>query len=122
MKRVLSILLFVSIIFLPIKKSYAVSGEIIFRDAMYGGVIGFLGGAALYAIDQKSFGKKIGTGVLAGLILGTAFGVYEATNYLADNNDTMFSKIFRRFKVYFINGEDRETHLLTEVNFLAERF
>ena len=124
MKKFLSLIVAVAFVVLPVKKSYAVSGEIIFRDAMYGGVIGFLAGSAYYAIDQKSFGKKVGTGVLVGLILGTAFGIYEATGYLAENNNnnSMFAKLLRRLHLEFLNGDDRETYVMTGLSFVDQRF
>jgi len=122
MKKILSIILLLVIVLYPVKKSYAVSGEIIFRDAMYGGVIGFLGGAALYAIDQKAFGKKIGTGVLAGLVLGTAFGIYEATTYLANEDNSFFAKVIKRLKFDFLNGEDRELYIFAKVGIIEKRF
>ncbi len=123
MKKIISLAVIFSLLFIPVKKTYAVSGEIIFRDAMYGGVIGFLTGTAVYAIDQKSFGKKVGTGVLVGLILGTAFGVYEATGYLSKNDeDTMFAQILRRLHFKFLNGEDKQTYTFAGIGLLDERF
>ncbi len=122
MKKILSLLIVFTLLFVPVKRSYAVSGEIIFRDAMYGGVIGFLTGTAVYAIDQKSFGKKVGTGVLVGLLLGTAFGIYEATGYLSKNNDSMFAQILRRFHIQFFSGEDKETYTFAGIGILDQRF
>ena len=72
----------------------ALDGEIIFRDAMYGSAIGAVGGLALYATDGKDFGKKIGTGVLIGLIFGTGIGVYESQTALVEiNNGKMHAGI-----------------------------
>ncbi|NPA51577.1 MAG: glycine zipper family protein [Aquificae bacterium] len=122
MKKLISFFIIMLLISMPVKKSYAVSGEIIFRDAMYGGVIGFLTGTAVYAIDQDNFGKKIGTGVLVGILLGTAFGVYEATGYLSKNDSSMFARILRRLHLQFLNGEDKEVYTFAGIGILDQRF
>jgi hypothetical protein len=53
------------------------SGEVVFRDAMYGAIIGGLLGGAIYLMDDKDVGAKIGAGVAIGTIGGLVFGVME---------------------------------------------
>lgn len=52
-------------------------GEVVFRDAMYGAMIGGLLGTALYLAsgdDDKDFLKTIGVGVALGTVGGLIYG------------------------------------------------
>lgn len=60
----------------------AVEGEILFRDAMFGVGIGATAGLAVYMIDSEDLGKKIGAGVLLGLIGGVAVGFMSQVPHL----------------------------------------
>ncbi|NPA53746.1 MAG: glycine zipper family protein [Aquificae bacterium] len=59
-------------------KSFALDGEIIFKDALYGAAVGGLAGGALYLADSDNFGTKVGIGIFIGLVAGAAIGVYES--------------------------------------------
>ena len=88
------------------------TGAIVATDALYGGIAGALVGGGVTLIDQGNHWQRdimVGAGV--GVLLGAAFGVYEATNQpnsvvthaAADRNpaasDTgiQFSALSRRF-------------------------
>lgn len=53
------------------------AGEIVFRDAIYGAIIGALLGGAVYLMDPEDAGEKFGIGIAAGTIGGVIFGVME---------------------------------------------
>jgi len=70
--------------FLFFSPAKALDGEIIFRDTLYGAGIGALAGGAYFLIDDDDFGKKVGTGLLVGLVVGFAVGVYESQTALVE--------------------------------------
>lgn len=74
-KTVLFVLLF-SLLFQGV--AFALEGDIIFRDALYGAAIGSLIGLGLYAIDQNDLGAKVGGGVVGGVVVGALVGVAES--------------------------------------------
>ncbi|MBI4822629.1 MAG: hypothetical protein HY805_00135 [Nitrospirae bacterium] len=53
------------------------SGEVVFRDAIYGAGIGAILGGAIYLADDDHFGSKIGIGIAVGTIGGLIYGVSE---------------------------------------------
>ncbi len=62
-------------------------GDVVFRDALYGAIVGAIVGGALYVVDQDDFAKKVGIGVLLGTAGGVAFGVMETRSVVEINND-----------------------------------
>ena len=62
-------------------------GDVVFRDALYGAVVGGILGGALYIVDQEDFAKKVGIGVLLGTVAGVAFGVMETRSVVEINNN-----------------------------------
>jgi hypothetical protein len=121
MKKTIASLLIVFSILFNIKPSHAVSGEIIFRDAMYGALIGGLAGTAVYAIDAEDYGKKAGGGVLVGLILGTIFGVYESSELFA-KADKPQPKITVPIKVETFRGDDKRSYTITKLSLIDTKF
>lgn len=87
-KRVLGIALLV-LMFLhtPVSADGASKGEIIFRNALYGTVIGALIGSGAYLIDEKEFGEKLGLGVVIGTAGGLVFGVIETQYFVEIEKD-----------------------------------
>ena len=65
---------------IEISGSYGVSpAVVIFRDAMFGGLLGLAGGAVVgFAGDSDHVGRDIAIGAGIGLLLGAAFGAYDA--------------------------------------------
>lgn len=53
-------------------------GEIVFKDAMYGLALGAILGGALYLIDDRDLGTKIGVGVVLGTTAGAIYGLLDA--------------------------------------------
>ncbi len=121
MKKTIASLIIVFSLFLNLKNSHAVSGEIIFRDAMYGALIGGLAGTAVYAIDAEDYGKKAGTGVLIGLVLGTIFGIYESSELFA-KADKKQPQIDVPIKVITFRGEDNKTYTITKLSLIDTKF
>ncbi len=121
MKKTIASLLIVFSVFLNFKNSHAVSGEIIFRDAMYGALIGGLAGTAVYAIDANDYGKKAGGGILIGLVLGTIFGVYESSELFAKHEKPQ-PEIKVPIKVTTFFGEDKKTHTITKLSLINTKF
>lgn len=62
-------------------------GDVVFRDALYGAVIGGILGGAFYVADQDNFAQKVGIGVLIGTVGGIAFGVMETRSVVELKND-----------------------------------
>jgi len=65
---------------IDISGSYGVSPvAIIFRDAMFGGLLGLAGGAVVgLAADSDHVGRDVAIGAGAGLLLGAIVGAYDA--------------------------------------------
>jgi hypothetical protein len=67
-------------------------GDVVFRDALYGAVIGGIIGSAFYIADQDDFAQKVGIGVLVGTVGGVAFGVMETRSVVEiENNEVKFA-------------------------------
>ncbi len=118
MKKLLALIITVATLSMGVQQSKAASGEIVFRDAMYGAVVGGLAGTAVYAIDAEDFGRKVGTGVLIGLLIGTAFGFFESSDYFAKAEPPKNIPI----DVAFISGEDLKVHPFVKLEILDTQF
>lgn len=118
MKKLLALIVAVVTLSMGIQQAKAASGEIVFRDAMYGAVVGGLAGTAVYAIDAKDFGKKVGTGVLVGLLIGTAFGFFESSDYFAKTEPPKNIPV----DVAFISGEDLKVHPYVKLEIVDTQF
>ncbi len=115
MKKI--ILAFALIISVFTTRSFALDGEIIFKDAMYGAAIGGLAGGALYLVDSNDFGAKFGIGVFLGLLAGAALGVYESEGAFVqiDNGKVKLAMPDIKF-------EKNELDTFTKVNILGAKF
>ena len=108
---------------LVISPAKALDGEIIFRDAMYGTAIGAVGGLALYAIDNgKNFSKKIGTGVLVGLIFGVGVGIFESQTALVEINNGKMHAGIPEIEIKKIELSKNVYDTSAQVNLLGMRF
>jgi len=120
MKKILTTgVLAVSLVFSQAK---ALDGEIIFRDAMYGSAIGAVGGLALYATDGKDFGKKIGTGVLIGLVFGTGIGIYESQTALVEINNGKMHAGIPKVEFEGIKISQNKEYVFSKINLLGVSF
>lgn len=68
--------------------SFAVesAGDVVFKDALYGLVIGAVVGGAVYLIDNDDPGEKFGIGIAVGTIGGVIYGLYETRSVVAINS------------------------------------
>ena len=64
-------------------------GEIVYRDALYGAVVGAILGGAIYLVDQDDFPAKLGMGVAVGTLGGLFFGVAETRSLVEIKNDNV---------------------------------
>lgn len=78
LKRIVIILILITLILESFSFAQDTSGEIVFRDALYGAVIGAIIGGSVYLADQDDPGEKFGIGIAAGTIGGLIFGITEA--------------------------------------------
>lgn len=92
--------------------AFALEGEVIYADALYGAVIGGLIGTAIYAIDQDNPGQKIGGGVVAGTVLGILVGVVETTSLVSIKRDTVTVGLPTPLIEYTKRGTTYKTSLL----------
>jgi len=108
---------------LTISPAKALDGEIIFRDAMYGTAIGAVGGLALYAIDGgKNFSKKIGTGVLIGLIFGVGVGIYESQTALVEIDNGKMHAGIPQIEIKRLKLSKNIYDTSTQINLLGMNF
>jgi len=115
MKKVLLSLVAAFSILIP--KSYALEGEIIFKDALYGAGIGGLAGGALYLVDSNDFGAKVGIGVFLGLLAGTVIGFYESEGAFVQIDNGKLKVAFPDIKV-----EKNQMDTFTKVYLLGAKF
>jgi hypothetical protein len=107
----------ITVLSLLAPKSFAVDGEIIFKDALYGAAVGGLAGGALYLVDSNDFGAKVGIGVFIGLIAGAAIGFYESQGAFVEIKNGKVQVAFPDVKV-----EKNQVDTMTKVYLLGARF
>ncbi|NOY39234.1 MAG: hypothetical protein GXO95_03110 [Nitrospirae bacterium] len=85
--------LIVTVLFLFLSQGVAFAagsdGEIVFRDALYGAVVGAILGGAIYLVDQDDFPAKLGMGVAVGTLGGLFFGVAETRSLVEIKKDNV---------------------------------
>ncbi|WP_456400649.1 glycine zipper family protein [Persephonella sp.] len=106
---------------LIVSNSFAVDGEILFRDAMFGVGIGATAGLAVYMIDSEDLGKKLGAGVLLGLIGGVVVGFYESSTALVEIDGNQLKIGIPEIYVKDI-GEKESKFTYTEFSIFGARF
>ncbi len=99
----------------------AVEGEILFRDAMFGVGIGATAGLAVYMIDSEDLGKKIGVGVLLGLIGGVTVGFYESSTALVEIDGNNINIGLPEIQISNL-GSQGESYTYTKVNIIEAKF
>ncbi|MGE5894487.1 MAG: hypothetical protein ACM34I_10565 [bacterium] len=62
-------------------------GDVVFKDALYGLVIGAAVGGAVYLIDSDDPGEKFGIGIALGTIGGVIYGLYDTRSVVAINSE-----------------------------------
>jgi hypothetical protein len=77
----------VSLVFLANTAFAQDSGQIIFKDTLYGTAIGALIGSAIYLADDDDFAAKFSTGVIIGAVGGLIYGLYETESFVEIEND-----------------------------------
>jgi len=63
------------------------SGQVIFRDTLYGTAIGAIIGSAFYLADDDHFATKFSTGVIIGALGGLVYGLYETESFVEIEKD-----------------------------------
>ena len=63
------------------------SGNVVFKDTMYGTAIGALIGSAVYLADDDDFSSKFSTGVIIGAVGGLVYGLYETDTFVQIEKD-----------------------------------
>ncbi len=93
--------------------AFALEGEVIYTDALYGAVVGGLLGTAIYAIDQENPGPKIGGSVVVGTIAGILIGLVEtSSSFVEVKNNTVTVGLPTPFIEYTKRGTTYKTSLL----------
>jgi len=92
--------------------AFALEGEVIYTDALYGAVIGGLLGTAIWAIDQNDFASKIGGGVVAGTVAGILVGVAETSSLVEIKKNTVTVGLPTPLIEYTKRGTTYKTSLL----------
>ncbi len=104
-------------VFSLVANSFALDGEIIFKDAMYGAAIGGLAGGALYLVDSHDLGAKVGLGVFIGLIGGAALGIYESEGAFVQIDNGKIKVALPDIKI-----EKNQFDTITKVNLIGANF
>jgi len=63
------------------------SGQVVFKDTLYGTAIGAIIGSALYLADDDHFAAKFSTGVIIGAVGGLIYGLYETESFVEIEKD-----------------------------------
>ena len=92
--------------------AFAIDGEIIYRDALYGAVVGGLIGTAIYAIEQENPGPKIGGAVVVGTVAGILIGMVETSSLVQIRKNTVTVGVPTPLIEYTKNGVVYKTSLL----------
>ncbi|VAX30117.1 hypothetical protein MNBD_NITROSPIRAE03-1265 [hydrothermal vent metagenome] len=88
-KKFLIVAVLCFILFQGVAFAAGAKGEIVFRDALYGAVVGSILGGAIYLVDQDNFAAKLGMGVAVGTLGGLFFGVAETRSLVEIKNDNV---------------------------------
>ena len=62
-------------------------GDVVFKDALYGAIIGAMIGGAVYLVDDDNLGQKIGVGVGIGTLGGLIYGLSETRSLVSIDKD-----------------------------------
>jgi len=88
-KRLLVVTVLLLFLFQGVAFAAGTAGEVVYRDALYGAVVGAILGSAIYLVDQDDFAAKLGTGVAVGTLGGLFFGVAETRSLVEIKADKM---------------------------------
>lgn len=93
LKKIMAMALLMLIAFQGIAFAVETEGDVVFKDALYGAVIGALLGSAVYLVDQDDFGAKLGIGVAVGTIGGLFYGISETRGavHIKKKEETKFN-------------------------------
>lgn len=81
-KKTLIAAILVLFLFQSAAFAFDTDGEVIFKDAIYGGAIGGLLGIAISVTDSDNLGSNISGGVIIGTIAGLAYGLHETSTFV----------------------------------------
>ncbi|NOZ26288.1 MAG: hypothetical protein GXO94_09400 [Nitrospirae bacterium] len=87
LRRLVVVTVLLLFLFQGVAAAAGTEGEIVFRDALYGAVVGALLGSAIYLVDQDDFPAKLGMGVAVGTLGGLFFGVAETRSLVEIRDD-----------------------------------
>lgn len=87
MKKVLVIMVLAIFLIQGTAIAMETGGDVVFKDAMYGAIIGAMVGGAVYLVDDDNLGQKIGVGVGVGIIGGLIYGLSETRSLVSIDKD-----------------------------------
>jgi len=111
LKRIIIIAILIVMAFRATASASDTSGEIVFRDALYGTAIGAILGGAVYLIDDDELGKKMGIGIAAGTIGGLVFGITESRSMV----EIKRGKMNLNLPTFAIYKKEKDSVLITNV-------
>lgn len=76
-KRIVILTVLLLVIFQGSAFSADTSGDVVFKDALYGAGIGIILGGSIYLVDDDHLGAKMGIGIAIGTIGGLIYGISE---------------------------------------------
>jgi len=115
-KRAIIIAILIVMAFRAVAFASDTSGEVVFRDALYGTAIGAILGGAVYLIDDDELGKKMGIGIAVGTIGGLVFGITESRSAV----EIKRGKIDLNLPTFAIYKKEKDSALIA--NLLKVRF
>jgi len=86
-KKIVIILVLGMVLFQGTAFAVETGGDVVFKDAMYGAVIGAIIGGAVYLVDDDNLAQKLGVGVGIGTLGGLIYGLSETRSLVSIEKD-----------------------------------
>lgn len=87
MKKVFVFVLLAVLLFQGTAFAVETGGDVVFKDALYGAIIGAMIGGAVYLVDDDNLGQKMGIGVGIGTLGGLIYGLSETRSLVSIEKD-----------------------------------